>query len=309
MNHAATYVWEVHHLDVKTAFVHGELKETVYVTQPEGFEKRGEENKVYKLKKALYGLRQAPRAWNNKLNHILCELRFTKCSKEPSVYRKVVNDNLLVVDVYVDDMFVTQTNARIIQEFKDSMGSKFDMSDLERLTYYLGIEVYPHESGITLNQKRYASKILEEDGLDKCNPCQTPVEVGLKLLKAENEKEIDAIRYRRNIGCLRYLLHARPDLSFCVGVLSWYIQSPRELHGSAMKQVMPYLRGSLTYGLSFARSSMIVTKLVGYSDSSCNEDPDDGKSTTGHNIFYLGDSPITWCSQKQDTVALSSCEA
>ena len=167
VNLAATHGWEVHHLDVKTAFLHGELKETVYVTQPEGFEKKGEENKVYRLEKALYGLRKAPRAWNNKLNAILCELKFTKCAKEPPVYRKLVNGDLLVVAVYVDDLFVTGTNSQVIQEFKANMLGKFDMSDLGRLTYYLGIEVNQHESRITLNQKRYASKILEEDEMDK----------------------------------------------------------------------------------------------------------------------------------------------
>lgn len=134
------------------------------------------------------------------------------------------------------------------------------------------------------------------------------MEMGLKLSKAETEREIDATRYRRNVGCLRYLLHTRPDFSFYIGVLSRYMQSPREPHGVAMKQVLRYLRGSLAYGLSFSRSTTKIPNLIGYSDNSHNEDPDDGKSTTGH-IFYLGDSPISWYSQKQDTVALSSCEA
>ena len=298
----------MHHLDVKTAFLHGELKETVYVMQPEGYEKKGEEGKVYKLNKALYGLRQAPRAWNNKLNQILCELQFKKCSKEPSVYRKLEEGELLIVAVYVGDLFVTGTNRKMIKEFKDNMSSKFDMSDLGKLTYYLDIEVCQYENGISLVQRSYASKILEEDGMDKCNPVQTPMELGLKLSKAEHEKEIDATRFRRNIGCLRYLLHTRPDLSYSVGVLSRFMQSPRESHGAAMKQVLRYLRGSISYGLTFERSSLKVPKLIGYRDSSYESDPDDGKSTTGH-IFYLGESPITWSSQKQDTVALSSCEA
>lgn len=100
---------------MKIAFLHGEIKETVYVMQPEGFEKRGEEGKVYKLKKALHGLRQAPGAWNNKLNQILCELQFMKCAKEPLVYRKIVNGDLLVVAVYIDDLFVTGTNIKVIK--------------------------------------------------------------------------------------------------------------------------------------------------------------------------------------------------
>ena len=305
---AATNGWEVHHLDVKTAFLHGELKEIVYVSQPEGYRKKGQENKVYRLNKALYGLRQPPRACNHKLNTILMELGFHKCSKEPSVYRKMVKGELLVVAVYVDDLFVTGTCKKLIDEFKDGMSKKFDMSDLGRLTYYLGMEVCQSDWGITLNQSRYALRILEEAGMSKCNPTQSPMEIGLNLSKAEEEKEIDATRFRKQIGCLRYLLHTRPDLSFVVGVLSRYMHSPRESHGVALKQCLRYLQGSTGYGLRFERSLNRVPRLIGYSDSSYNVDPDDGRSTTGH-IFYFGRSPITWCSTKQETVALSSCEA
>lgn len=148
---AASHGWEIHHLDVKTVFLHGELKETVYVYQPEGFEKEGSEDKVYKLNKALYGLRQAPRAWNNKLNHILLELQFEKCSKEPTVYRREVREHLLVIAVYVDDLFVTGTSLDVINKFKAEMSSRFNMSDLGKLSYYLGIEVIQHSEGIALN--------------------------------------------------------------------------------------------------------------------------------------------------------------
>lgn len=305
---AATNGWEIHHLDVKTAFLHGELKKTVYVSQPEGFESKGQESKVYKLHKALYGLRQAPRAWNTKLNQILMELKFQKCSKEPSVYRKMVDGNLLIVAVYVDDLFVSGTCDKLINEFKVGMANKFDMSDLGKLSYYLGIEVCQNRERITLNQSRYATKILEEACLMKCNLIHTPMELGLKMSKAEDEKEVDATMFRKNIGCLRYLLHTRPDLSYCVGVLSRYMHSPRESHGVALKACLRYLRGSVTFGLVFERSTVKIPKLIGYSDSSHNVDPDDGRSTTGH-IFYLGENPISWCSQKQETVALSSCEA
>ncbi|KAL1207758.1 Retrovirus-related Pol polyprotein from transposon TNT 1-94 [Cardamine amara subsp. amara] len=151
VNLAAANGWEIHHLDVKTAFLHGELKETVYVTQPDGFEKHGSEEKVYRLNKALYGLRQAPRAWNNKLNQILEELQFKKCSKEPTVYRKIEQEHILVVAVYVDDLFVTGTDKLIIYKFKEEMATKFEMSDLGKLTYYLGIEVTQHEDRIVLS--------------------------------------------------------------------------------------------------------------------------------------------------------------
>lgn len=127
---ATSHGWEIHHLDVKTSFLHGNLKETVYVCQPEGFEQEGKEEKVYKLNKALYGLRQAPRAWYNKLNHILLELCYSKCSKEPSVYRKKVSDHVMIVAVYVDYLFLTGTSLELIIRFKKEMSSKFEMSDL-----------------------------------------------------------------------------------------------------------------------------------------------------------------------------------
>jgi len=158
---AAACRWEIHHLDVKTAFLHGELVEEVYVSQPEGFEKKGEEHKVFKLKKALYGLRKAPRTWNTKLDQILKSLKFEKCTKESSVYRKGEGDKLLIVAIYVDDLFVTGNSSQKISEFKTAMSQKFEMSDLGLLTYYLGIEVKQSSQGITIKQEAYARRILE----------------------------------------------------------------------------------------------------------------------------------------------------
>lgn len=303
---ASANAWEIHHLDVKTAFLHGELIEDVYVSQPEGFEKKGEEHKVYKLKKSLYGLRQAPRAWNTKLNKILKGLGFEKCAKESSVYRKEEGDKLLLVAIYVDDLFVTGSSLHAIKKFKASMSEKFEMSDLGLLTYYLGIEVKQSIQGITIKQEAYARRILEEADMADCNETHIPMEFGLQLSKAEDEPEIDAGVYRRRIGCLRYLMHTRPDMAFSVGILSRFMQSPRESHGKALKQVLRYLKGTLGFGLKFKRGGS--QEIVGFSDSSHNTDPDDGRSTTGY-LFCFGDTPISWCSQKQDVVALSSCEA
>ena len=181
------------------------------------------------------------------------------------------------------------------------------MSDLGKLTYYLWTEVCQHEGGILLKQDRYAMKILEETGMSECNLSHTPMEQNLKLSKSAKERSINEKEYRRNIGCLRYLLHTRPDLSYSVGVLSRYMQDPKESHGAALKQVLRYLRGTTSYGLTYTRTRSVV-ELVGYSDSSHNVDEDDGKSTGGH-VFYLDQSPISWCSSKQEIVALSSCEA
>lgn len=206
----------------------------------------------------------------------------------------------------MDDLLVTGSNLAMIVEFKRRMAGNFEMSDLGMLTYYLGIEVSQNREGIMLNQERYASKIMLEAGMSDCNAVKTPMEFGLKLSKAQDEEEVDEKSYRRMIGCLRYLLHTRPDLSFSVGILSRYMHSPKTSHAAALKQVLRYLKGTLSHGLIFKRASK--ANLVGYSDSSHNIDEDDGRSTTGY-VFYLNECPISWCSQKQDTLALSSCEA
>ncbi|XP_048613163.1 secreted RxLR effector protein 161-like [Brassica napus] len=180
------------------------------------------------------------------------------------------------------------------------------MSDLGKLTYYLGIVVHQYGEGIVLKQERYAQKILEETGMSMSNPTHIPMDRNVKLSKFPEEKSINEREYRRSIGCLRYLLHTRPDLSFSVRVLSRYMQEPKESHGVALQQVLRYLRGTTALGLVFTRTKK--HELMGFSDSSRNVDNDDGKSTTGH-VFYLDQSLISWSSQKHEIVALSSCEA
>lgn len=142
--------------------------------------------------------------------------------------------------------------------------------------------------------------------MDDCNQVHAPMEFGLKLSKAPEEQSVDATEYRRMIGCLRYMIHTRPDLSFCVGLLSQYMHEPKTSHAAALKQILRYLKGTTAYGLIYKRSDR--RQLIGYRDSGHNIDEDDGRSTTGH-IFYLNEFPISWCSQKQETVALSSCES
>ena len=158
---AARNGWVVHHLDVKSAFLNGDIQEEVYVKQPQGYEKKNEEYKVYKLLKALYGLRQAPRAWYARLKKFLEELGFVKCPYEHAVYTKREGDESLIVGVYVDDLLVTGTNVANIIEFKEQMRSEFDMSDLGKLAYYLGIEVEQRKGCIELKQTAYAKKLLE----------------------------------------------------------------------------------------------------------------------------------------------------
>ncbi|GJZ39769.1 zinc finger, CCHC-type containing protein [Tanacetum coccineum] len=303
---AAKENWIVHHLDVKSAFLNGELKEEVYVTQPTGFEVKGKEEMVYKLHKALYGLRQAPRSWNAKLDKVLKELGFRKCAQDQAVYKLQSKNTTLIIGVYVDDIIVTGSSEKQIQEFKVRMNSIFEMSDLGKLNYYLGIEVKQEENGIIIKQESYARKILEEAGMSKCNPAKWPMDPKLQLTKDEGGKEVDPTKYRRIIGSLRYLINTRPDLSYSVGVVSKFMQSPRESHYAAVKKILRYLKGTTGYGLKYRKGGN--GKICGYSDSSHASDIEDRRGTTGM-VFYYSQNPVTWASHKQQTVALSSCEA
>lgn len=306
--YAAQRNWEVHHMDVKTAFLNGELEEEVYVMQPEGFVHKQQPYKVLKLHKVLYGLKQAPRAWNFKLDKCLKSLSFEKCPYEHAVYTRKQGGKMMIVGVYVDDLILTGEDQEVINKFKTEMKDKFDMSDLGLLSYYLGVDVKQSAHSITLCQTSYAKSILEKLGMGECNPCQIPMELRTKMSKVGNgEASVDETLYRSVIGSLRYLVLTRPDLTYSVGVMSRYMQSPTTTHLAAVKQILRYVKGTLNLGCVYEKNQK-NGDLVGYSDSDLAGDIDDRKSTTGV-IFFLGKSPITWVSQKQRVVALSSCEA
>ena len=216
--------WDVHHLDVKSAFLNGDLQEEVYVKQPDGFVKDGQEHKVYRLSKALYGLRQAPRAWNVRLDKYLVSLGFVKCPQEHAVYKRSKEDEMLIVGVYVDDLIVIGTCPAEIKKFKKQMEEEFEMSDLGLLSYYLGIEVAQSRHCIKLKQALYAKKILQQVRMDECNSTKYPMEANLKLGKDEEGEPADPTQYRRIIGSLRYLTHTRPEVAYSVGIVSRYME-------------------------------------------------------------------------------------
>lgn len=211
--------WELHHLDVKTAFLNGEINEEVYVTQSEGFEKKGQEHLVYRLIKALYGLKQAPRAWYSKLNKSLEELGFSRCPHEHAVYMKRVGGEEIIVGVYVDNLLITGTNISVINRFKHQMSVKFQMNDLGKLSYYLGIEVLRGKGYVDLKQSAYARKILEKAGMEACNPTKYPMDPKQRITKDEGGELVDPTEYKSMVGGLRYLVHTRPDIAYSVGTI------------------------------------------------------------------------------------------
>ena len=295
-------------MDVKTAFLNADLQVEVFVEQVPGFAQAGQEHKVLKLHKALYGLHQAPRAWNQKLDDKLGVLGFKKCLSEHAIYCRGAGSERLVVGVYVDDLIITGASCNSIKEFKAQMTEIFKMSDLGSLTYYLGIEVKQGVEGITLCQGSYASKILEKAGMLECNACDVPMQAKLKLSRDSDSPRVDATEYRSLVGSLRYLVNTRPDLAFSVGYVSRFMEEPHEDHLAAVKHILRYIAGTRDWGLKYARKKGDQPVLLGYSDSDLAGDVDSRKSTSGV-IFFLGESPISWQSAKQKVVALSSCEA
>jgi hypothetical protein len=279
----------------------------VYVQQPPGF-RVGSDNKVLKLKKALYGLKQAPRAWNARLDKELVALSFVRSKMEHAVYRRASKNSFLIVGVYVDDLVISGPNATDIKQFKSEMMKRFNMSDLGLLSYYLGIEVKQANGSITLCQSSYAVKILENAGMKDCNPCDTPMEARADLRKKKKDEAINPTAYRSVIGSLRYIVNTRPDLAYSVGVVSRHMEAPGREHWGAVKRILRYLKGTIGYGCKYERGAELKPVLLGYSDSDFAGDPEDRKSTTGV-IYFVGTSLVTWASQKQKIVTLSSCEA
>ncbi|XP_062182043.1 uncharacterized mitochondrial protein AtMg00810-like [Phragmites australis] len=187
------------------------------------------------------------------------------------------------------------------------MKATFQMSDLGLLHYYLGMEVTQSADGITLGQSAYAAKILKNAGLVGCNPSYIPMEPCLKLSKASTAPAVDVTTYRSIVGSLRYLMNTRPDLAYSVGYVSRFMEKPTTEHLVAVKRVLRYISGTLDFGYHYTRKKKDA-QLIGYSDSDLAGDIDTRKSTTGV-VFFLGNNVITWQSQKQKVVALSSCEA
>ncbi|WVZ96400.1 hypothetical protein U9M48_042040 [Paspalum notatum var. saurae] len=291
---AAQEGWIVHHMDVKSAFLNGELEEDVYVyvVEPPGFVVVGQENK-------------APRAWNIKLDNTLKNLGFVQSPLEHGLYargsgdaRTLVGsgDARTLVGVYVDDLIIVGSSCQKVEEFKRQMKKEFKMSDLGPLSFYLGIEVQQVEGVITLSQGAYAERIVEKAGLTGCNPCAIPMDPKTKLSDNSEEPPVDGTEYRSS----------RPDLAYAVGYVSRFMQKPTEEHRAAVKTIIRYVAGTTHYGCRYAKDNS--WRLQGYSDSDWAGDVDRRKSTSGV-LYTLGSNVISWQSQKQRVVALSSCEA
>lgn len=221
------------------------------------------------------------------------------------MYARGTGESLLIVGVYVDDLVITGAKEQEVLGFKEEMKQLLSMRDLGLLRYYLGLEVKQERGRTTITQAAYASKLLDKTGLMGCYPTRTPMEPRCPLRKESKEAAVDATLYRSVIGSLRYLVHTRPDISFAVGFLSRFMEAPAADHYVAVKHLLRYIAGTLSYGCVCRYGD--GESLTGFSDSDHAGDVDTRKSTSGV-LFFLGESPVSWQSQKQKVVAISSCE-
>lgn len=312
---AAKMDLDIEHLDVVTAFLHGELKEEIYLAQPEGFEQPGNENKVCKLNKAIYGLKQGSRAWNEKLDKTLTRLGLTRCKYDQCVYYHMYEDSLIIIAVYVDDLLMFTNSTRLKTRLKQELMKEYEMKDLGEAKTCLGIQITrDREQGkIWLNQSKYIADILQRFGMTNCNPARTPLEPGLRLNKDMSPKtqgerdEMTKHPYQSAVGSIMYACQGtRPDLAHAVSMVSRFNQDPGKAHWVAVKRILRYLKGTIDYKLEFSKDKNL--DIEGFCDADWANDPDERHSTTGY-IFTLQGGAISWNSKRQPSVALSTTEA
>lgn len=300
---------KLHQVDVTTAFLNGTLEEEVLMKQPEGFEIKGKENLVCKLKKSIYGLKQSPRCWNVALDTQLKEMGFAQSNNDPCIYYKNTGGDMFYMGVYVDDIVLAGKSETDLKQVKIALSRKFDIKDLGKLNYFLGVKVEKQESGsIWIGQPAYTESLLAEFEMQDCKPVSTPVNISSKPTKASDDDNcIDQQKYQSAIGRLMYLsVSTRPDISYAISSLARFSSKPIKEHWIALKRLFRYLRGTVNHGIMYTKEGS--STCVGYSDADWAGDVNDRKSTSGY-VFMLSGGAVSWRSQKQRCVALSTAEA
>ncbi|XP_021308772.1 uncharacterized protein LOC8063854 isoform X1 [Sorghum bicolor] len=304
---ALTRGWPVHQLDVKNAFLHGVLTETVYCSQPAGFVDSACPDMVCRLNKSLYGLKQAPRAWNHRFAAFLQTLGFVEAKSDTSLFIYHYGTETAYLLLYVDDIVLTASTESLLRRIIASLQQEFAMKDLGALHHFLGVTVQPHPAGLLLHQRQYTLDILERAGMTDCKPCSTPVDTQGKISEAEGIPVTDPTAYRSLAGALQYLTFTRPDITYAVQQICLHMHDPREPHLTALKRILRYLRGTVDFGLLLHRRSP-STELVVYTDADWAGYPDTRRSTSGYAVF-LGGNLVSWSSKRQPVVSRSSAEA
>ena len=293
-------------MDVKSAFLNGFINEEVYVKQPPSFENHKFPNHVFKLSKPLYGLRQAPRAWYERLSSFLLNNDFKIGKIDTTLFVKHEKHDILIVQIYVDDIIFGSKNMSMCDNFASCMKNEFEMSMMGELNFFLGLQIRQTSNGIFVSQSKYVNDLLKKFDLKNIKPIGTPMNPSIKIDKDENGKSIDMTMYRGMIGSLLYLTASRPDIMFSVCLCARFQANPKESHLVAVKRIFRYLKGTMDLGLWYPRGTTF--DLINYSDADYAGCKLDRKSTSG-TCHFLGRSLVSWFSKKQHSVALSTTEA
>lgn len=296
-------------MDVKAAYLNSYLNEEIYMIIPRGFPKEGE---LCKLRKAIYGLRQASQAWINEFESFMKENRFSSSEADVCLYRREKSDKKGTIYVlnYVDDILIASPSTANIEEFKLKIKKRYKTREIGEIKRFVGLEINRTEDYVTISQAGHIKKLLKASGLEMAKPRSVPMEPKTRYNNTlTNQMVCDELqtKYRKLIGNLLYISqNTRPDVTYAINYLSRFQNKPTEEHFAGVKRVIRYLSGTVDYGLLFAKNEN--EDLHGYADASWGEDVEDRKSTTGY-CFMVCEKPIQWRSCKQSVVALSSCEA
>ena len=304
----AHYDLELHQMDVKTAFLNGDLEEEVYMSQPEGFIIEGQADMVCKLKKSIYGLKQASRQWYLKFHEIITHFDFKENIVDPCIYLKISGSKFIFLVLYVDDILLASSDLGLLHATKDYLFKNFEMTDMGEASYVIGIEIFRDRSlGVLgLSQKVYIDKVLERFGMMTCSSSPVPLHKGDKLDLTQcpqNElerNEMEKYPYASLVGSLMYAqVCTRPDISHAVGMLGRFQSNPGIAHWKAAKKVLRYLKGTRNYMLTYRKSSHL--QVTGYSDSDFAGCPDTRLCTLGY-LYLLCGGAISWKSQKSELI-------
>jgi len=328
-----------HQMDVKTAFLNAALEEETYIEVPEGVDP-GVECNCFRLKRALYGLKQSPRMWNININAYLLSLGFAALPNEPCLYFRKQDSKMAIIALYVDDMVIAGSDLETVQDIKNKLSERYQMSDLGEVNQILGCEVTRDWTlgRLTMIQRQYIRLVIKKffPGI-VLNPVRTPMGSKVYLnrsqcpLTPEDIAFMKSIPYRQAVGCLLWLaMGTRPDIAYAVSQVARFCENPGRAHWEAVQRIFRYLLGTIDLGLCYRRTEDSLNGVMGcvsevegsdvlsgcevgdqlriYSDSDHARCVDTRRSVTGF-VFYLAGAPICWQSRQQPTVALSSMEA
>ena len=284
--------WEIHQMDVKSAFLNGVLEEEIYMEQPQGFIAAGQENKVCRLKKAIYGLKQASRAWNQQIHGVLTELGFKQTQSDADIYvcQQNMGGGLLIVILYVDDITIMGSSLEDVKQLKQKLSSRYEMSDFGEIQSYLGMRISRDRSRkcIKVDQSGYIKSVLDRFSMADANPHPTPLPAGADEHLVKNTAQAtqaEIKHYQSLIGSLLYVqIGTRPDISFAVSWLAQYAANPSPQHLRLATYVLSYLLGTVDMCLCY--NGATGTGLHGYSNSSLADQTDDHHSSSGY-VYLL----------------------